>query len=191
VAYNIQSFIKHFIETYEGGLSLDPKDTGNWFGGTKVGSKYGVTGNALAAYRGVSKITAADIANLSIDEAVNIGVKLYYKNPNFDLLPFDPVIASVIDMGWGAGPGQAIKLLQRIIGADDDGKIGQGTADAYKAYLQSHSLEQVAKAYQTARYNFYDQIARKNPDNLKFVKGWRNRTDGFMPGTPFWKAFYA
>ncbi len=187
--YTIESFIKHFIETYEGGLSLDPKDSGNFYRGVLVGSKYGVTGAALAEYRGVSQISAADIAALTEDEAIKVGVKLYFDDPDFDLLPWNPWTASVMDMGWGAGPGQAIKLVQRQIGANDDGKIGRYTVQAFEDYIVNHGLEAAARTWCDIRYAFYDQIIKVRPTNAKYRNGWRNRSAGFLPGTPFWQAW--
>lgn len=187
--YTIESFIRHFIDTYEGGLSLDPKDTGNYYRGVLVGSKYGVTGAALADYRNVKAISAADIAALTEDEAIKIGVELYYDRPDFDLLPWNPVTASVMDMGWGAGPGQAIKLMQRMCGSNDDGKIGRYTVQGYEDYIVNHGIEATAKTWCDIRYAFYDQIIKVRPANAKYRNGWRNRSASFLPGTPFWNAW--
>lgn len=185
--YTIERFIRHFIETYEGGLSMDTKDTGNWYRGVLCGSKFGVTAAALADYRNTPNITPKDIAALTIEEAIQVGLGLYYDRPGFDLCPWNPVTASWMDMGWGAGPGQATKLMQRMIGAGDDGVIGRYTVDAYEDYLVEWGLEQAAKNYAAVRLAFYEQIIKVRPSNAKYRNGWRNRTNGFLPGTPFWK----
>ncbi len=187
--YTIEMFIRHFIETFEGGLSLDTKDTGNFYRGVLVGSKFGVTGAALADYRGVKEISKADIANLTIEEAIKVGVELYYDRPDFDLLPWNPVTASWMDMGWGAGPVQAIKLMQRMIGVGDDGKMGRYTVAAYEDYLVDHGMEKTAQDWAEVRNAFYDLIIKKRPANAKYRNGWRNRTAGFLPGTAFWRAW--
>jgi lysozyme family protein len=190
----IETFIEGFITAHEGGLSMDPVDTGNWFyekGQPKVlvGSKYGVTGAALAAYRGVNRITPEDMGKLTLDEAVKCGVKLYYDKPDFDLLSWNQVTASIMDMGWGAGPGQAIKLLQRMIAVADDGSIGGFTARAYDQFLHDHGLEEAAQRWAGIRNGFYDQIIVARPANAKYRNGWRNRTASFLPGTAWWKAW--
>lgn len=185
--YTIESFIQHFIETWEGGLSLDPKDSGNFYKGKLVGSKYGVTAAALAKYRNVSNITAADIASLKLSEAVAVGLELYYDEPDFDLMPWDPVVASVMDMGWGAGPVQAVKLLQRMVVCADDGHIGPRTVAAYEDYVVEHGLRQTAIDWCNIRYAFYDLIIARKPSNAKYRNGWRNRSAGFLPDTPFWR----
>lgn len=187
--YTIESFIRHFIDTYEGGLSIDPKDTGNYYRGVLVGSKYGVTGAALADYRNVTAISAADIAALTENEAVLVGLELYYDRPDFDLLPWNPVTASIMDMGWGAGPGQSIKLMQRMCGGNDDGKIGRYTIQGYEDYIVNHGLVATATTWCNIRYAFYDQIIKVRPTNAKYRNGWWNRSAGFLPGTPFWNAW--
>lgn len=184
-----ENFIRGYIQAHEGGLSLDKADTGNWHHGALVGSNYGVTGDVLARFRGVPAVTAADMAALTLDEAVRIGVQMFYQQPHFDLLPWNEVTASVLDMAWGAGPGQAAKLLQRMIGAVDDGQVGRGTASAYAAYLAKQPIEKVAATWGDVRNAFYDRIIAAHPTNAKYRNGWRNRTASFLPGTAWWRAW--
>lgn len=184
-----QDFIRGYIQAHEGGLSVDPDDTGNWSHGVLVGSKYGVTGDVLAKYRNVPAVTAAQMAALTLDEAVQIGLSLFYRGPHFDLLPWDQCIASVVDMAWGAGPGQAIKLLQRMIGANDDGQIGPYTVRAYIDFVKDHGIPVSALSYADTRNMFYAQIIKARPTNAKYLNGWKNRTASFLPGTKWWASW--
>lgn len=198
-------FIRGYIERHEGGLSMNPADNGNWFDpvrykkglpqkrglGTLVGSKFGVTAYALARYRKVSNITAADMAALGVDEAVAIGVAFYYKEPKFDRLPWDRVVASAVDKGWGSGPKWGIKLLQRAIGGlVDDGDIGPATVAAYKAWREKVSEDDAARAFAKQRRAYDLALTRDdgpNDPDIKFINGWNNRTDSFLPGTVWWR----
>lgn len=202
-----RDFIAGFIKAHEGGLSLHPADNGNWFDpvrfakgqpqrrnmGTLVGSKFGVTAYAVATYRRVKAVTAADIAALTMDEAVNIGVYLYFEAPRFDALPWDRALASIVDKGWGSGPGTAIGLMQRMIGATPDGRIGDlETVPKYRAWRQARSEEQAAIEWAAVREAFDAKIASNegpNDPDKAFIKGWNNRTDSFLPGKPWWAAF--
>jgi len=186
-----ENFIRGYIQAHEGGLSTDPDDAGNWHHGELVGSKFGVTGSVLAKARGVARISAADMAALTLDEAVRVGMDLFYRVPHFPVLPWDQAVASVLDMGWGAGPGQAIRLLQRMIGANDDGQLGPYTARLYSSYLANHGVEATARAFGAVRNAFYDSIIAIHPSNAKYRGGWRNRTASFLPGTPWWGRFAA
>ena len=184
-----QGAIRNYIKTHEGGLSLDKADSGNWHHGVLVGSKYGVTGDVLAHYRGVPAVTAAQMAALTVDEAVNIGLKLFYEGPHLNLLAWNSISASVLDMAWGAGPVQAIKLLQRCAGTLVDGQCGPGTAAAFAAWIGRVGEEAAARAYADARNAFYAQICAVHPANAKFLNGWRNRSNSFLPGTAWWAQF--
>lgn len=177
-------FITDYIRRWEGGLSLDRDDTGNWVNGRLIGSKYGVTAPALARHRGraAASITAQQMADLTLAEAAQIGKVLYYDAPRFDLLPWNRVTASIVDFGWGAGPAQSIKLLQRMLDVADDGRMGPNTAAAYKALLDVQGEVFVAGAWWTIRDTFYELIIGKNPANTKFEKGWDNRSRYFTPG---------
>lgn len=185
-----RDFITGFIQTHEGGLSLDKADTGNWFNGQLVGSKYGVTGAVLARNRNVATVSSADMAALTLDEAVDIGLETFYAAPGFGLLPWNQVTASVLDMAWGAGPVQAVKLLQRMIGAADDGKLGQYTGRAWGEYLADHGIEASARSWADVRNAFYDRIIAVRPSNARFRNGWRNRTASFLPGTAWWNSWF-
>lgn len=185
------AFIADYIQRWEGGLSLHKEDSGNWVAGRLIGSKYGVTANALAQHRRCdpASITAEAMANLTLDEAVAIGKALYFDAPGFALLPWNQVTASIVDFGWGAGPGQAIKTLQRLVGVSADARLGPATEAAYGKWLAAHSLEEAAQLWADQRNAFYDLIVHQKPQNAKFLKGWKNRTAYFLPGTPWWQGF--
>jgi lysozyme family protein len=201
-----EQFAAGFIRRWEDGGSTDPvkthslqhDDNGNWTGGRVgvgqlVGSQHGVTPQALAAYRKVSvgTITLEQMRALSIEEAGQIALAKYFYAPRLDRLPWNQLIASVFDMGWGTGPGQAIKLLQRQIGADDDGLIGPATVAALNAHIVAHGIEAAAWQFAFVRARFYASITVDKPTNLKFINGWLNRTESFAPNSAWWAEFSA
>jgi len=179
-----QAFFKNTILVHESPKhSLDPDDRGNWHNGQLVGSKYGVTGDALAAYRGVKSVTKADMAALGEAEAIDLGLKGYYHKNGIDLLPWDVVLAGVVDLSFNAGPKAAVKVLQRLCGTGDDGDAGAGTREAYRKWRCDKSDETAMKAWTAARIAFY-----KSLNNPKYINGWTNRANSFLPGTAWWKA---
>jgi lysozyme family protein len=194
-----RDFAIGFIRDHEGGLSMRPDDAGNWTGGARgigmlVGSKFGVTAAALARYRGQrpSSITASAMAALTIEEAADIAVSIYFVGGGFDVLPWDRVAASIFDMSWGTGPRQCAKLVQRMIGAEPDGHFGTNSVAAYTGWRSPRTEEDASRQWGAVRNAFYDQIAANegpnDPDRV-FLKGWKNRTASFLPGTPWWAAF--
>lgn len=199
-----EDFAIRFIRRWEDGGSTDPAkthsmiraDNGNWSGGqvgsgALIGSNHGVTPAALAAYRKVpvNLITYNVMHGLAIEEAARIALANYYKGPKIDLLPWNQVTASLLDAGWGTGPVQAIKLLQRMIGTNDDGKIGPGTVGAFNAHILAHGLEAMAWQFAFVRARFYADITKSKPSNLAFLIGWLNRTQDFTPASPWWVEF--
>jgi lysozyme family protein len=201
----IRQFIEGFIRQHEGGLSLHPADNGNWFDpsrfagglpqkrnlGVLVGSKYGVTAYPLALHRKIKNVTRQMMADLTLAEAVDIGVSIYYDKPGFSRLPWDRVTASIVDKGWGSGPSQSIKLMQRMIGVAADGIIGPATVRAYNAWRASLTEEKAAEHWAAVRRRFDLSLTTNNGPNdpdKKFIRGWNNRTDSFLPGTAWWKA---
>ena len=176
--------------------SMRPHDGGNWTGGTPglgvlVGSNHGVTPGVLARHRdvAVSAITWRVMHSLAIDEAADIALAGFYREPGLDRLPWDPLVASVMDMGWGAGPFHGVQLLQRTVGALDDGSIGPGTAATYQAHVAKVGIEAAARAYAGERYAYYEKVIAARPDNAENRSGWRNRTASFLPGTAWWRSW--
>lgn len=186
-----EQFIVDYQPRWEGGMSKDPNDAGNWSSGKKgvgtlIGSNRGVTGRTLAAYRGVdvSKITMAMMEKLSDKEAGDIALKLFYKDVGLVHLPWNRVTASIMDFGWGAGPQRAIKMLQDILDVGMDGKIGARgeTATAYTARLARVGEQVMAGAWWAMREEYYEDLVAARPSDGIYLKGWDNRSDYFLPG---------
>jgi len=201
-----EQFAAWFIHRWEDGGQTDPvkthslnrDDNGNWTGGrvgvgALVGSQHGVTPSALAAYRAVnvSTITLDQMRALSVEEAGRIALAKYFYAPGLDRLPWNPLVATVFDMGWGSGPVQAVKLLQRQVGADDDGIIGPATIAAVRAHILAHGLEAACWQYAYSRARFYAEITKAKPSNLQFISGWLNRTESFAPAGELFGQFAA
>jgi len=193
VSRGVQSpadYVSTTLMAHEGKLSMDRTDRGNWFKGALVGSKYGITGAALAKYRGVKSITAAQMAALTKAEAVQIALADYYHGPKIDDLEWNAVTCSVLDMGYNAGPGTAVKLLQRMIGVNADGRVGPFTDKAFSEYIADHGVARAADSYCNARLGYYDAIIKARPANAKYRNGWKARAQSFTSSSPWWKKFH-
>lgn len=172
-----RDFLKQVIATWEGLYSDDADDSGNWANGRLLGSMHGVTPEVLARHRGISvdALTPITMRSVTLDEAADIGMEQFYKAPHFDLLAWAPSTAALVDFGWGSGSGQAVKSMQRIVGANADGALGPMTAKAYNDWLAGKSNTDAAQAIYDMRVAFYREIARVNPVLQKYLKGWINR----------------
>lgn len=104
----------------EKGLSMDPRDPGNWTGGkigvgTLKGSKYGISSKAFPN---------EDIQNLTLDRAKELAKTLYWDRFNCDKFP-GQIAYNVFDTAYNGG--HPIIWLQQIIGAKVDGVVGDET----------------------------------------------------------------
>lgn len=198
------TFARAFILHWEDGgrtdairtHSVDPVDAGNWTGGARgagvlVGSNHGVTAKALASYRKVPvpSITRAVMHALTLGEAAEIALALYYRAPGLDWLTWNRVTASLFDFGWGAGPASAVKVMQRLVGCPSDGIVGNALVGGFAKFTADEA--NAASAWGVERNRYYDRIIAANPANARFRNGWRNRTAWFLPDDPggWWKAW--
>lgn len=120
---------------HEGKLSTDKADRGNWTSG-KIGvgeicgSKYGVTGVTLGAYRRLGRsANLSEVSALGVDEAKLIFRKQYWNAVQADRLP-SGLDYAVSDFAYNSGSGNAIPPLQRLVGVAADGSIGEITLAA-------------------------------------------------------------
>ena len=182
------------ISRWEGLLSVDPVDVGNYWRGVLVGSKYGVTAGALSAWRHYlgspwpDEIKRADIEAITIEDAVNVGVVLYYEAPGWHRLPFSPAVESLVDFGWGAGARLAVKEMQKMIAVADDGVIGPITQAAFAQWLADTGKGLALIKIYNVRVNYYKLCVDRRPSNGKFLGGWINRARSFLSENAEWYA---
>ena len=146
-------------------------------------TKYGIT---LETYREHinPKATVEDLKKLTEKGAKDIFKKYYYEKYKIDQLP-DYMQHNVLDMAINAGPGNAIKLLQKEINStlpegkkiDVDNFLGPQTLKAAKNYANKNEFD---NSYGVARLNYYNDVAQNNPEKSKFLEGWQNRTNKFI-----------
>lgn len=151
----------------EGGFVNHPLDRG----GT---TNKGITQKVYDAWRishNQPKRSVAEIGNTEV-AAIYMG---QYWNPawcekmpeHLGLIHFDAAV--------NHGVHRAIKLLQRAVGANDDGLMGRETMKSLETALAMTSEGAVINAYLDERSGFYEEIVKKNPTQVAFIKGWKNR----------------
>ncbi|OOH92187.1 hypothetical protein BMT54_01285 [Pasteurellaceae bacterium 15-036681] len=142
---------------HEGGYVNDPRDTG----GETI---WGITKRTAIenGYTGAMK-------TMSRDTAFNIYHKAFWKRYNCDQLP-SAIAYQFFDACVNHGFGNAARMLQRSVGALDDGIIGKLTLEA----LNKQDLNDTLLRFVGERLKFYTRL--KNFD--AFGKGWVNRMAG-------------
>lgn len=147
------------------GLSLDPKDKGNWTGGecgkgALKGSKFGIS---AAAYPG------EDIAGLTVERAKELYRRDYWGPAGCDAVP-DAIKFDLFDMCVNSGKGNAVRTLQKAAGvpaAQVDGVLGPRTL---QAILVMHPVRLAAR-FNGARLAFMADLAVWPAEG----RGWARR----------------
>ena len=162
---NIQSYVL----ASEGGYVNHPRDPGK-------ATNMGITIATLRAWRG-TKVTNEDVRNLTQAEALAIYKAQYWDTVRANRLPLG-LDYLTFDYAVNSGPARAIKDLQRTVGADADGVIGQKTLDAIATAVRRMGMEGLINAYATRRWNFVQGLSNFST----FGNGWRRRIWGEQMG---------
>ena len=154
----------HRILEHEGGYTDNPNDAGNWTGGVVgkgqlKGTRYGISAGSYPDL---------DIKHLTLDEASKIYYRDYWQKNKLNEL--DHALAfQVFDAAIQHGSKNAVKFLQKIVGATADGIIGNQTLSRVHDYDQ----DKLAILYVKERMNFYTSLSKSNWTN--FGLGWMRR----------------
>lgn len=178
--------IAEAIIAREGGYVNDPDDPGG-------ATNFGVTVHTMRRLgldlTGDGAVDAADVRQLSRDQAIEIFLDHYYTRPRIGELP-ELLRASVFDMYVNAGS-NAVKILQRLLRnmgqpVSVDGVIGPRTIIAARMAAED-APDHIADAYGIARRNYYFALADARPASRKFARtraggkgGWIKRAEEFI-----------
>jgi hypothetical protein len=148
------------ILKWEGGFTNDPQDPGG-------ATNWGITIGELKIWRDPKPVTIGDVQSLKKDEAIEIFRTNYWNKMRCDdLAPGVDLV--VFDFGVNAGIGRAARMLQDVVGAEQDGSVGPATVAAANA----QDATRVIKAMTEKRLAYYQSLPGWN----HFGKGWSNRT---------------
>ncbi len=139
----------------------DPNDHGGR-------TKYGISEKSNPGAWADGKVTE--------DEARAIYEAKYVKAPGFDKIKDSKLKAQLVDFGVNSGPYVAIKKLQEVVGAKQDGVLGPATLEA----LDVMHADDVNNCLVALRVKMIGQLVSKNPSQLKFINGWLDRAVQFL-----------
>jgi lysozyme family protein len=147
---------------HEGAFTRRREDRGNWTGGQiglgqLKGTKFGIS---AAAY------PRLDIENLTVDQAKQIYRTDYWPVAGCDAVP-DPLKFDLFDFAVNSGPGRAAKLLQKTVGAVEDGSIGPRTLLA----IGNMNPWEIRGRFMGHRL----LVMASDPQLTVFAKGWLTR----------------
>jgi lysozyme family protein len=147
---------------WEGGFSHDPHDTGG-------ATMRGVTQRVYDGWRDGEHLPRRPVSEIERAEWEAIYRRNYWDAVRASDLPAGVDLAAW-DLAVNAGPVQAIKSLQRVLGVTVDGHIGAATMGA----MGRRERTELIGAYVEERRRFH----RALPTFWRFGTGWLRRCDG-------------
>ncbi|ELT46818.1 glycoside hydrolase family 108 protein [Brucella intermedia] len=121
----------------EGGYVDHPKDPG---GATNMG----ITLATLSAWEG-RRVSKAEVEALTKAKATDIYRENYWNKVSGDDLPAG-VDYATLDFAIHSGPARAVKMLQKVVGVDQDGVIGAKTLAAVRKIAADRIINELCDA---------------------------------------------
>lgn len=149
----------------EGGYVNHPRDPGGC-------TNKGITLNTMRAHFPGEILNCSDVRNISMRVVEEIYLERYWNEIDADSLPSGLDLA-VFDMAVNAGPGRAAKLLQRVVGTDQDGYVGPATLKAVSSVVRANGVADLIEKYGAARRNYYRGLSHFPT----FGEGWMRRVE--------------
>jgi lysozyme family protein len=148
----------------EGGYVLH-KVSGDTGGQTYAG----IARNKNPQWQGWHAIDAGQLPDASLVRAFY--KPLYWDAVRGDELP-QTIAESIFDFGVNAGTSVAKKLAQIVVNQTPDGVFGDKTMAA----LRDADEQTFKQLYALAKIKRYLDICNRDPVQVKFMRGWLNRT---------------
>ena len=113
---------------------------------------------------------------LAKDKQLNQFVEEFYKTNFWDEVRGDDIVDqgvtnNIYDFAVNSGVSRASRYAQRIVGAVEDGYIGNKSIKAINTY----DPDEFIKKFKDAREAFYRRIVANDPSQEKFLDGWLKR----------------
>lgn len=154
-----------FHPNVEGGYGVDNGGPTN----------YGMRQQTLDIFNEKNGYPKQDVRDISQDYAKHIAKEMFFEEPKLDMLP-DRVATAAFDYSYNSGPFQAIKDLQRVVGAKPDGRMGSDTQKAVDTYIKKNGEDALLYGYNSNRANLMSGLIIRDPKQYgQYAGGWSNR----------------
>lgn len=157
------SYCMDVIFKAEGKFSDNKADRGG-------ATNYGVTQSTYNTWRIKMHLPQQSVKLATPAECKSLYLSEYWTSAKCELLP-QPVDLVFFDMVVNSGQVTAAKRLQMALGVKPDGVIGPASRKA----IEAADPLQLAKRFIDFREDFYEEITERDPSQLVFLKGWKNR----------------
>lgn len=155
-----------FTASQEGGYVNDPLDRGG-------ATNYGVTQDTYNGFRKRRGLPLQPVSSIMPEEVKAVMLE-FWRGGRCDSLPPRIAVAH-FDACFHHGPGNAARLLQRAVGAADDGAIGPKTRAAVARVIAATGDGAVLAGMLRERELFCRAIVKTDARQTRFIGGWLNR----------------
>ena len=125
-------------------------------------------------------IERARAASKDPDHPFNLDVRIAYKVEYIEPYKGLPrgLREAITDAGVNLGPPRASKILQQVLCVAQDGVVGVKTLGAARDLWRAGKPARVEAlvAVADARLDWYIRLARRKPQQMANLRGWKNRT---------------
>ena len=111
-----------------------------------------------------------DLKDIPFNHWIDILKDLYWNRWKADHIRNQSLAELLVDWVWGSG-GKSIRTAQRIIGVTVDGIVGKQTLSA----INDANQKLLFARLHVARKEYVRNIARYNPSQKIWLRGWINR----------------
>ena len=160
--------LKPFILAWEGGYTDDPSDRGG-------ATNKGITLRTYRSVFGTGK-TNEDLRHITDGEWDTVFRSLFWDVCMGDAIDDQSVANLLVDFAWHSGTARAVRTVQSVVGAKQDGIMGRKTLHAVNA-SDPKALFRTLHARRTA---FLTSLAKGT--QRKFLKGWLARVNAIEYG---------
>ena len=170
------NFIGAYLRTaaHEGGYQNDSVDTGNYNSRNElVGTNWGINAQVYESWIGYPP-SERDMRSMTSATAKSIYKARYWNNINGDQIG-SQALAEILYDGHVNHGNTGIRLMQEVLGVQQDGKVGPITLDA----LNSGDTAYIYNAYKQSRIDFYNYLVVRTPAFQKFLRGWLIRINAY------------
>lgn len=151
---------------HEGGFVNNPRDPGG-------ATNKGVTIASFRAYV-KPKGTVEDLKKITNEQVATVYYRHYWAAVNAHDLP-SGLDYSVFDLAVNSGPARAAKMLQKVLGVTQDGRIGPNTIKAAEAEPTGVLIDRLNDERLAFLKRIKDNKGRRLWDT--FGKGWSRRVE--------------
>lgn len=158
------------ILKWEGGFVNDPTDRG---GATNMGVTLSTWRAVGYDKDGDGDIDVQDMKLLNKDDFKKV-LQLYWNRWKADQIRNQSLANILVDWVWGSGK-WGIIYPQRLLGVEDDGKVGNMTLEA----LNFQNAKSFFNDIYLSRVDFLNKIVTHDPTQKRFINGWLHRLSDF------------